>query len=188
MAVISNAVTSIGQIKDVWKIPPAPTHSRTLIPRGLFEFNGSAAIASKLAANQTRLTLTLDFNDNFCFLLKSVGLRLEADAGSSMDFSTNAVMQISDLSGGSALVHPLTSPGKCYLGGSLKETLSFYLEPNAPHPLIDGNKQDFSFAFADVSADASGAGDLDWAITFLMYDIEQCNHYPVQTPIPTIAF
>lgn len=184
MAIISNTTTVTGEISKTWQIPPEPGFSNSNIPRGIFTFDGTKAVAAKLAADQTRFRLLLNFTAPFCYLLRSVAIEYRSDD------DVNDFLPIADcnyvLGGLNNEPHfQMLSEGVGRTGGTLTASQSYRLLDNYPRLFIDGRTDDLRFNFADISTDASTAGDFFFHAEFWIYDKEQCNRHAVHTPFLT---
>lgn len=182
MAIVNVVPGSAGEITKLWKIPPASRHTNSFIPRGIVTFEGSSSIAAKIAADQTRVQLTLSFSGSFCFALKNFSVRVTSDDQSN-DFNNTGRV----LFGASGLSAECVATGNTYADSTLKAQKIYTLPAGFGYPLMTGDTDDILVTLADVSADASSAGDVIWFVQAYMYDIEQCNNYQVNTPFPVIS-
>ena len=187
MAIISVTSTDNGGIQQTWEVPEQTILVNSNVPRGIFRFTGTKAIASKLAADQTRFRLLFNFNDPFCYLLKSLAIEFRSDDDVN-DFDALADCNYT-FSGDTNEPHfQMKSDGVARTGTTLAATQAWRLLDNYPRLFINGETDDLRFNFADVSADASSAGDFFWHSEFWIYDKEQCNRYPVHTPQSSAPF
>lgn len=186
MAVVSVTQTDTGDGLKSWRIPGEPLVNTTFIPRGIRTYSGSAAVAAKGAPDQTRCTITLTFPTNFHFLIKSFTCRFTSDDTVNDFNSTGAITYVRGV--GTFTADPMveiTSSGTINRGGAVAATKVYQMAVGAPRFMSNGAAGDsVLFDLADVSADASSAGDVLWLIEFFMFDQEQVLTWPINTCDP----
>ncbi len=191
MAVISVTATDTGEIADQWSVPGGAILANTSVPRGLLRFNGTTAIAALLAADQTRIQITLNFQAPYAYILRNVNVMIGLDSGTTNDFEQSGTFQYSlATTSTSQPAFELRNDGLMFETTTMKPRRHYRLlgDNVGPKLWIDGDRDDIKLVFADVSADATVAGDIFWNADFWMYDNEQKNQFPVNSPDPVIAF
>lgn len=157
--------------------------NQTFIPRGLRTYLGTLPVAAKLAADQSRVQITFTFPESFIYLLKGFNFRFTSDDQVN-DFESVGSMLYSKPSTDPQV--EIVSSGTEFRGAALTASKNFQLAVGAPRYLIDsGLGDDLRISVADVSSDASTAGDVAWYAEFFAFDREQVLEYPVNTCVPT---
>jgi len=185
MAVVLASITATGQINENWSVPPGEILDQTYVPRGLLVHQGTTPILAKGVGDGTRVRATLTFNDSFCYILRDLSLQVGSD-DDVLDF--DSVGQLSYAIGGIDPVIPLVSPGIAHIGATLASVRTYVPDTNYPRILFGGGTVgDATLQVADVSADASTAGDASIYASWFVYDLEQCLSWPINSPQPSIS-
>lgn len=189
MTVITVAVTDEGSETVHWQVPPDNQLNFSAIPRGVRQYGGTAAIAALGANDETNVVITLAFPTAFVYLLKNVTIQFLSDDLTS-EFSNLGTLQYRPNSGASLGVrkeYELQSGGQGFISGA--KSSQVYRPVGTWRTFIAGQDLDtVVLTIADVSNDASTAGDVSWTAEALEYDIEQCLKWPVNTLAPTYSY
>lgn len=189
MTVIAVTATDVGRETQHWGVPPDAELNASPIPRGLRLYGGTKAVAALGTNDETAVTITLSFPLGFIYLLKSMTINFRSD-----DLTT----EFSNF--GSLEYRPggVTTPGlkQSYLlvceGASFLnavQSIQIYEPKGTFRHWVNGPAADtLVMNLADISGDASTAGDIDWTAGFWEYDVEQCFHWQINTPMPTITY
>lgn len=183
MAVVPVTQTDTGDEFQQWSIPIQAVQHTSFIPRGVRTYRGSVAVPAKLAADQTRVSITYTFPGSFCYLIKNFTARFTSDDQTN-DFDAEGCLEYSFLE---APMIPVTSKGLNHSGGTLKASRIYHMESQYPRYFMSG-ADSMTLNLADVSSDASTAGDVFWRLDFHVLDVAQCNDWPVNSPIPVIQY
>lgn len=183
MAVVSVTTTDTG-VPTLFSLPAGGIRD-TAVPRGIHTFEGTQAIAAKIAANQTQFQLTLNFTDAYIYMLKTGSLTMISD-DQVLDFGDTGIMFYSSTQVDNSLwPHVnITSPGVSFSGAALVAVKTWERDWGTPCFAFDGETDDVRVAVADTSSDASSAGDIRWRYEFYIFDKDQYRNYPVHTPTP----
>lgn len=185
MAIVTASATDAGDVFNTWKVPAQ--FQDTPIPRGLREYQGTVAVAAKLAADQTRVIITFTFPANWVFRLKQITAIFQSD-DQTIDFDSVGSVGFSRSGATLGNLFPLVSDGIHYRGGSLQASRIYQLDPMTALPFISGpDGHTCLLSLSDTSADASAAGDVYWVADFYQYDIDQCLSWGVNTPSPVVS-
>lgn len=183
MAVIAVAVTDTGEETLHWKIPPGELINRTPIPRGRRIYTGSAAVAALGAGDETNVDITFTFPTAFVYLPKALTISFMSD-DLTTEFSNFGVLQYD-----SALFHQyaMVCDGPAF--HVAVRSVQTYRPQGTWKRWIDGTAAGvIDLLLADISGDASTAGDVFWSAEFWEYDVEQCLNWPVNTPQPVFTY
>lgn len=189
MAVILVSDTDSGGTTVRWKVPHDNALNQSQTPRGLRSYGGTKAVLALGTGDQTNVQIQFIFPEQFVYLCKSLTIGFQSD-----DLTTEFSNQ------GSLVYRPKNNVS---LGIRREYTLecagaSFQAATNSIqtyHPVgtwrhwIDGKQNDRLWMYlADISGDASTAGDISWTADFWEFDIEQCMQYPINTPAQTVTY
>lgn len=189
MAVIAVTATDTGDLTTRWAIPDEKQLNNSPIPRGLREYKGTAAVPALGAGDQTNVGITFSFPSNFIYLAKSFTCSFVSDDLTS-EFGNLGNIEYEV--GGSASIanrieYPIKSEGQSFR--SAVKSDQTYVPLGTWRRFINGSNGDFfAFFLADMSGDASTAGDVSWFADFLVYDVEQCFNWPVNTPLIQLPY
>jgi len=188
VAIISINVASTGVITETWSVPGGDILDNTLVPRGINTFEGTQAIPSLLSGNQSRIRITLSFDSPFSYLLKSLSVIITLDSGVTNDFEQVALLTIGQT--GQNASFELENSGLVFNAANLLPSRAYRLPGQAltPKVWIDGSSNSCLLDFADISTDATVAGDIVWLVSFLIYDNEQRKHWKTNAPTPVHIF
>lgn len=185
MAVVTVAVTDSAPFDRRWSMPAGEEASlRSPVPRGIITYNGTNAIATLSAGDETNFTLNTAFPTGFVYLLKSAVIRYLSD-----DLVCNFNNQgfgnyIRSITGNTNTLFNMSSPGEAIIGAT--QCLKIWV-PAPGSPKIFMKAPDaIQFGFADMDAGGSTAGDMTWAIEYYQYDVDQIDKFELNTPIPII--
>lgn len=185
MAVVTTNLSITGQLADQWTVPTGDVLALTPVPRGLLLHQGATSYAAKLAADETRLNVTLSFNSSFCYLLKSISVAISSQ-DKVMDFDLQGWGQYAITNTDPAV--EMVSQGTSHFGATLTAWNLYQPSPHAVRRIVDGAVDgSFSMGFSDISADASTAGTIFLYADWWVYDTDQCRNWPIHSPMPVIA-
>lgn len=170
-------------------MPPNYEGLRSPIPVGLITYTGSDAIAAKDAADQSFYRLTVTFPDGFAYLPRNlmttfisddlvndfnlVGKAFYNGPGITAGLARNPELQW--ISSGESISSNATKAQKIWVPGA-----------GAPKLLTQGGDT-MGFDHADMTSDASTAGDFHYFQEFYVFNVDQVTRWEVNTPIPTIS-
>lgn len=190
MAVIAAAATDVGRDTTHWQVPPDVALNESPIPRGLRNYGGSLAIAALGAGDETNVNILLQFPSVFVYQPKSFTISFMSDDITS-EFGNIGMFeyQVGGVSAalGTRKDYEMISAGQAFRAAV--NSIQTYHPTGDWRQWIMANEGDqIAIYLADMSGDASTAGDVAWTGQFWEYDIEQCFKWPVNTPQPTIAY
>lgn len=186
MAVVSVIETDTTPTIRRWEMPAGPQGLRSPVPRGILCFNGTQAYAAKITTNQTNIRVVLNFPTGYVYLAKSLLLRIVSD---------DLVNDFNLVGGGNYVLAALSQnphfnmecPGEVIVGLAT-QAAKIYGPTQYSSPKYFINQNDaMGFNFADMSADASTAGDFIWNMEFFQYDVDQIDKFELNTPIPIVT-
>lgn len=188
MAIITVTVTDTEPVPTAWELPESPEQIRSAIPRGLITFRGTSAIAALDAANQTSYVLSLTMPGGAAYLLKSIMLRFQSDDLTN-DFNN---LGLGLWVGPSFPVGGVEVPGFAVIAaGELINAAALSNKVWVPGPITTKRTlitdDILAIHLADMSADASTAGDMSYWIEFYVFQVDQIDKWEVNTPIPVIS-
>lgn len=189
MAVIGVAVIDNGRETVRWSVPSDNSLNLSPIPRGVREYGSFQAIAALGAGDETNFTVRFNFPGAFNYLLKSFSLQFLSDDITSEfgNLGTMAYLPAGVAAGGGEFTYALEAPGQSFQGAVRSEQV--YRPLGTYRRWIMGSRGDTMISgIQDMSGDASTAGDIFWQAEFWEYDIEQCLKWPVNTPVPQVAY
>lgn len=183
MAIISVSTTTGPTQVERWEMPPSPDAIRSPVPSGVIHFNGTEAIAALDAANQTSYSLICTLPGGHVYILKSFTLRFASD---------DLVNDFNDI--GLCLynipttspVFNMVSPGAGVFLGNMAMKV-WQPTSTTPKRILFGGRDTFNMYVADMSADASTAGDMNYDVQFYEFDVDQIDKYELNTPIPMVS-
>lgn len=189
MAVIPIVATDVGDATIRWEVPQDNRLNESPIPRGLRVYQGALAVAALGAGDQTNVAITFTFPTAFNYLCKSVTITFASDDLTS-EFSNFGSLEYRP--GGATGIGGRTMYGLVCNGASFRAAVrseQTYRPLGTWRRWLMGSLDDaMALHIADISGDASTAGDVVWSAEFWEFDIEQCLKWPVNTPQPTIAY
>lgn len=189
MTVIVVAVDDPGTSGQNWTVPPELVLRETPIPRGLRNYNGTAAIAALGSGDQTSVLIRLNFPIQYVYLPKTVNLIFQSDDGTtefgdigSLEYRPGGSQDL-----GTRVNYAFTSPGQAFRGAF--KSMQSYTPQGQWRRFVMGNKLDtLNLIISDQSGDTSTAGDVAWSCEFWEYDIEQCFQWPINTPFLQVSY
>lgn len=181
MAVIPVTITDNNPEVQRWEMPANYDGLRSPIPRGILTYSlpAGTAVAALDAANQTFISLAMNFPTGFTFLPRSLSFMFISDDLTN-DFNNNAFGFYSGFLGD----FNITSPGEVIAGATVARRI-WTIAPGTAKLFIPGGAQ-VGAQFVDMSADASTAGDFFYFCKFYIFDVDQITKWELNTPIPTI--
>lgn len=189
MAVIAVVPTDAGVETVHWAIPPATVLNHTPVPRGLRSYGRSQSIAALGAGDETNIDLTLTFPTAFVYLPKSLSVQFQSD-DLTTEFSNLGTVEYhpGGNSGlGTAKVYELLCNGPSFRLAIA--SIQVYHPMGTWRNWVRGNENDtIHVNLADISGDASAAGDFAWTAEFWEFDINQCLEWPINTPQPVLSY
>ena len=181
MAVVTTTLNLAARITSNWTIPPGGVVDTTAIPRGLATAIGSATIAAKLAANQSQIRYNITLPENYVYMPRNLTFYIE---------STTQALDVGNIGYGvynqsdptTNTSFELLSDGITYSGSSLTAR-KMYRAMTLPRARLETGDT-ITGDFHDVSTDASDEYAIVAYGDFLVYDIEQCAQWPLNSPLP----
>lgn len=189
MSIISVTPSDAGNETQRWSIPVETVLNQSPVPRGLRYYGGTQAIAALGANDETSIQLTLTFPTAFNYLCKAISLVFASD-DLTTEFSNIGTLEYRP---GGVTDLDLISQYELFSDGSSFRAAVASIQQYRPlgswRRWLTGPDGDTLVVFlADISGDASTAGDFQWQAEFWEYDVEQCLKWPVNTPLPTISY
>jgi len=179
MAVIDVVSTDTGDGIVNWSVPPDNVLNETGIPRGVRVYNGSVAVPALGIGDETAVNITFTFPTAYSYLCKSLNLRFQSD-DETTEFDRQGVLLYTD---GQQLgyQYALDSPGPAFVkSAGIMKSIDVYHPVGTWRQWISGGRGDtMNLTLADISSDASTAGDVFWRVEFWEYDLEQCFNWQV---------
>lgn len=191
MAIIDVTASDEITITVLHQIESGTVQPHTFIPRGTAFHEGTAAIATLVAGNQTRFALTLSFPTNYTYLLKQLSVTYRADNATVTTFSDVAIMDYLLLALAQTQRSELFSNGASGVGSTLRSEKVWHPSVHAPRLFVDGNLAEtvvLNFQDPDVAAGGQVAGDFIWVIEWYFFDQEQMLKWPVRTATPVLCY
>lgn len=189
MAVIAVSSTDAGRHGTRWAVPPDVRLNDSPIPRGLRVYGKTIAVAALGAGDETNVVITFTFPTAFIYLPKSVTINFTSDDLTSefANLGTLDYRPAGVVTAGIKKVYELLSNGQSFEGAA--QSTQVYHPQGTWRQWVNGPDGDtMQLRLADVSGDASTAGDIDWTADFWEYDLEQCLRWPINTPQPTLTY
>ncbi len=195
MALVSDQLVSAFTRTPFIK-PPDLLREWTSIPRALVNFDIlDGTISAKPVNDQQELLIAVDLPVEFAYRLVTVNVALFQDVANNwVDRAgfeiTNAVrgLQLGNTQQWAMTIDSLRDvPG---FGGAIEEMWIARFEHVIPTDILqsrDGIGAVIVFKASNVSAAVGGAGTVNFFCTFLEYDIEQAQRFPVHLPIMTYS-
>jgi len=180
MAVIPIAVNDSTPEALKWTMPINYVGLRSPIPRGLLRFHGTKAIPILGSGDQTSFELVLTFPTGFVYLPKFMAIEFISDDLTN-DFNDNGTFNYGTLVD---TEFNFISPGE-FIAAGVSARRTWVPGPGTPKIFVPGSGV-IEFKLADMSADASTAGDMGYDSVFYIFDLDQVDKFELNTPIPTI--
>jgi len=190
MAIITVSITNTSPTPTAWEIPGGPAGLRSPVPRGLINFHGTDAIATKIAGNETSYLLTITMPDGFAYLPRNTVLRFGSDdlvaEWQVLGFGAYQRLSRGSTSKGEpgASHFNLKAPGFSFVNAAFKNYIWTPTEGTPKLIMLGGDKM--QFYLADMDAGETTAGDLSYSCEFYVFDVDQVDKWEVNTPIPVI--
>lgn len=189
MAVIAVTATDTGQIGSRWAVEPDPVLKKTPIPRGIRNYGSTIAVAALGAGDETNVDITLTFPTAFAYLPKTISIQFGSD-DLTTEFSNLGLLEYrpgASANLGTVGMYELFCDGPAFRAAL--QSFQVYRPQGQWRNWLFGNRLDtIHLLLADISGDTSTAGDIGWTAEFWEYDIEQCLNWPVNTPLPQVAY
>lgn len=189
MAIISVLVGDGGRETTHWSVPEDNLLNMSPIPRGIRDYGQTNAIAALGAGDETNVVITLSFPTAFMYLPKSLSISFRSD-DLTTEFSNLGSMQYQPRGNaalGIAKEYVLLCGGASFFGAA--QSIQAFHPVGTWREWVRGPDLDsVSMRISDISGDTSTAGDVYWTASFWEFDVEQCLNYPVNTPLPTVAY
>jgi len=189
MAIVTVSSTDTGGETLRWEVPQDIVLNQSPIPRGIREYGGAVPIAALGAGDETSVVITLTFPSAFNYVPKSLTMQFQSDDLTS-EFSNLGVLEYRVNGVGTLGVRKdyqmfCNAPAFRFAATSNQ----IYVPQGTWRQWVNGPDGDFIvMLLADISGDASTAGDVSWTAEFWEYDIEQCLKWPVNTPQPMLPY
>lgn len=187
MTVITIEKTDPGLPTRRWNVPNEPVLMTTPIPRGLRTYGNQKAVAALGANDETSVVITLEFPIAFAYVAKSLSIEFLSDDITtefnnigSMDY----VVPVNVINQGKRSYELLCDGPSIQLAVRSQQiyrpmgSWKHWIQPSETITLM----------IQDMSGDTSTAGDVKWTAEFWEYDIEQFSRWPINSPMPTIAY
>lgn len=188
MAIIAVTQTDPGDETNHWQVPQDNLLIDSPIPRGLRLYRGAVAVAALGAGDETNVDITHSFPAAFIYQPKSISISFLSD-DLTTEFSNLGGLEFRVNVPAPTVIHTyaMECPG-AFFRLAVRSVQTF-------HPVgtwrrwINGPAGDaVHMLLADISGDASTAGDIQWSCEYWEYDIEQCFKWPVNTPQPVVSY
>lgn len=190
MTVILATATDSGFQGVRWEVPQDNALDHSPIPRGVRTYTGTLAVLALGANDETNVRVEFTFPSAFNYLIKSLTVQFRSDDVTT-EFSNFGLLDYfpGDVkTPGIRFEYPLVCEGAAFRDAV--NSIQVY------HPIgtswrrwVSGPDGDtMRVNLADISNDASTAGDCDWSLEFWEYNINQCLQWPVNTPAPTLSY
>lgn len=181
MTVIAVVATDPGDTVQQWAIPPGTQSADTPIPRGLRNYQGSGAVAALGANDETAVTITLEFPENFNYLPRNILISFRSDDATE-EFEAGGFMSYGDMgsTSNSNGVELVSTNSLIVNNAGTLQALRAFRPLGQWRRFVSGPRSDsIILQIIDNSNDTSTAGDVLWWADFWIYDIEQCLRWPV---------
>lgn len=189
MTVITVASTDTGSVTQTWKVPPDEQLNHSPIPRGLRFYGGTVAIPALGANDETNVAITFTFPTVFNYLMKNITIQFLSD-DLTTEFDNIGLLEYRPGANGNPGIrknYALFSDGAAFRTAA--QSIQSYRPVGTWRHFLNGSAGDtLVMSLSDISNDTSTAGDVTWTAEAWQYDIEQCLKWPVNTPIPQVAY
>lgn len=193
MAIISVSIGNTAPLARRWEMPTGVISARSPIPRGLITFFGSDPIAALLSGNQTAYLLTCTMPEGFVYIPRNINMKFLSDDLTNDFNNLGAGFYVQkDYQGGSDAKRPWTGmPQFCMCSdGEIIIDADAALRIwspglNSPKGILLGNDT-IRVQLADMSADASTAGDMHYFIELYVFDLDQVDKWELNYPQPVV--
>lgn len=182
MTVITINLTDTVPTPSTWELPAERDQLRSPIPRGIISFLGTGAVAAKGAGDETNLNLTITFpGAGLRYLPKHTMLRFRSDDVTESFENCAIGFYLGDRTEEFALC----SDGQVFQNATTAGRI-WVPQPGTNKPIMSPGDT-IVYNFADMTAGATTAGDLNWVIDFYVYTADQVDKWEIHTPIPVIS-
>lgn len=169
-----------------WERPPTVDTLRSPIPQGLLRFEGTAAVALKIAGNQTCIDLTMTMPTGFAYLMRNLQVLFTSDDLTNQ-YDNNGLGLYTGINFLTNLPHwNLTTPGEFINFACTRAARLWQPAPLTPKLLLVSGGT-VIVRVNDMHADESPAGDFTYYAEFYIFDVDQIDKWEVNTPIPVIS-
>lgn len=188
MAVVQTSTTTNFSRTPFLK-PPDAVRAQTAMPRALVNFALlSSTVAAKPLNDQHELILSINLPREFAYRMVDLTVTLFQDTAD--DWVANGYLEVTNgirgLQAGSTERHSvILDQGLKRVPTAIEMWIAVSVPSRLPTYIIqaqDGIAPVMTFKAANRTAAASAAGALDCLFTFLEYDIEQAQLFPVHWP------
>lgn len=184
MATISNSTNAVVTHTQIWEIPPGAEVDRTVIPRGMTQYQGAASVAALGAGDVLRLRVQFVLPTNFFYLLKTATLRFISD-GVTESWEANGQAIWNDAEIGFDTVSGMSSVLTYDYSTGVPAARVYQLIEPVPQIFLSGPAGSlFIMETSDITP-TSLAGDVFWGVQMYQFDVEQMSNYAVHTQFPT---
>jgi len=187
MAVVTVAVVDSAPFATKWEMPNNYQGIRSPIPRGLITYQGSDAIATLSAGDETSYQLSTVMPPGFAYLPRNISLHFQSDDLVN-NFGLNGLMIynfVGQLSNARRPTYNLTSSGEAI--GLAVIARKVWVPGTGTGKLLLTGGDSIVFQLSDMDSGGSTAGSLAYYIEYYVFDIDQVDKWEVNTPIPVIA-
>lgn len=186
MAVIAVSISDVASNAKRWAMPETYQALRSPVPQGILVYEGTQAIALKIAGNFTSIALTLTMPLGFSYLMRNVACTFASDDLTNQYNATGLGLYTGANFLGEAPHFNIVSPGEFINNTASRASRLFNPTPLTPKLLLVGNGT-VILAIQDMHADESPAGDFFWYAEFYIFNVDQVDKWEVNAPIPTIS-
>ncbi len=190
MAIIQVAASDAIDRTVQFTIQPARVQPNTFVPRGVAIHNGTVAIPTLVAGNQTEFVLSLSFATNYTYLLKSMSIHYQADTVEATTFNNIAVGEFA-VQFVESIRFEIISQGAVGVTSTLRSSKTWAPFGRFPRVFLDGSAPDscrIRMEDPDAAADGQVAGDMFWNFEWYFFDQEQMRTFPVHTAAPVLSY
>ncbi len=194
MAIVADSLLSTFSRTGFVK-PPDSVRQTTAMPRAMVNYNIlNGTISAKPATDQQELTVSLVFQTEFAYRFLELYAHLNQDVAN--DWSPRAYLEVTNairnIEGGATQRHPFVLEDVIVPGGSEAWIARVAAEANTPRYIFQtkpGTQVAPIVVFrANNQNTAAGAvGSVNFYCSFLEYDIEQVERFPLHWPLSTWA-
>lgn len=184
MTIITVAITDTTPLGIKWDMPGNYQGLRSPIPRGIIQYSGTDAIAVLGTGDQTNYTLSLVMPTGYAYLPKNLMVEYVSDDLTN-DFNNNG---LGLLFGHWPIIGPqfnMVSPGEAI--NNAAQAFRIWTPAQGTPKVVAVGTESYNFRMADMSTDASTAGDMRYFCEFYVFDVDQVSRWEVNTPIPVIS-
>lgn len=186
MAVIDVLHDDNNPLAARWSMPPSPQALRSPVPLGTVSFEGTFAIATLVAGNETSVRLNLIMPSGFVYLIRHLAVRFTSD---DTDLTFDAAARGFYSRAGHGVIgldFNLSSPASSD-AFAVSATRIWTPDQGTPKVLLKAaDSMGLRFQDMDAAQDGATAGDFFYSSEFYVFPFDQADKWEVNTPIPVI--